>query len=77
MGLVPPAPKTYGVVSFLDGHHKLAGYRAEEPAPTVLRVARVSAPPTTAEEVRDPFPRAAEHLEMDWAMAALRRRSAM
>ncbi|MBP2191416.1 hypothetical protein [Nocardia goodfellowii] len=58
----------------LDGHHKLAAYRAEELAPTVLRIARVGAPPITAEEVRDHFPRAAEHPEMKWAMAALERR---
>ncbi|MFF3226689.1 hypothetical protein ACFYV7_28105 [Nocardia suismassiliense] len=58
----------------LDGHHKLAAYRAEELAPTVLRIARVGAPPITVEEVRDHFPRAAEHSEMKWAMAALERR---
>ncbi|WP_280433236.1 hypothetical protein [Nocardia brasiliensis] len=58
----------------LDGHHKLAAYHAEELAPTVLRIARVDAPPITAEEVRNHFPRAAEHSEMKWAMAALERR---
>ncbi|MFI9407892.1 hypothetical protein [Nocardia sp. NPDC052316] len=58
----------------LDGHHKLAAYHAEGLAPTVLRIARVDAPPITAEEVRDHFPSVAEHPEMKWAMAALERR---
>ncbi|GAB2662944.1 hypothetical protein [Nocardia goodfellowii] len=58
----------------LDGHHKLAAYRAEEVAPVVLRIARADPPPITAAQIRWHFPRAAEHWRLQWVMAALDRR---